>query len=287
MKRMVFAALVSLGSAAQAAGPDDDLRWSVAASGGATVIEGGGDQAFGGVSVTRAIGDSYIQVGAVIVDGGDDAGIVTSIPAATREIKLAGGTAIGAFSIDAYAAVGDRRFDTATFQRKSGQRLTATSHGSLFSAGASITYDLAISPSVFVSPTAALDYSQIDTARAVAAAGGGSVADRSSQRGVTASGGLAIQHLFGQDARNALALNAAFVRTSNDAAVNRVVAGGTAARSLGLRDGGGAADSWVEFGGSTAFKLSTRLTLDLTAVRSAGQSSGDSTALSAGIRLGF
>lgn len=287
MKLSAFLAITALCAPGSAIAADDDRKkWAIAIDGGTSTGGNQADQPFVAVSVTRDIGDSYVQLSVSQIMASDGGSVRDAIPATTRQVKVAGGTSFGALSIDAYASVGDRVFKSARIDRK-GRTITLAAGGSTASGGIAVTYDHSLSSTLFLSPFLALDYDRVDTARVLVRPGGGITAVSQPQTGLTGSGGIALQYLFGPSHRHAVVGSATFVTTSNDSAVNRSNAAGGVAKSLGILAGSGRSDSWGELGAIASYGLSDRLSVNIAGVRTLGFGGGDSTSVSVGTRLAF
>lgn len=267
--------------------PDEKpLPWSFSIDGGTSTGGGQGDQPFIAIGLTRHIGNGYVGLGASQIEADTSGRLGTLLPATTRQLKLSGGIATGPWSFDIYGAIGDRRFDATLFTRAAGTA-TLNQSGQTAGAGGSVTYDMPVGRGWFLSPSVSVDYSHVETERVLTGPGGRMTTQRQPEDGVTGTAGMALQRIFGHHGQHALALTAAFVTTSNDAAVNRSIATGTAARALGILQGAGGADSWGEFGAMASFGLTRRLVFNLSASRTAGIAQGDSTSVSGGFKLRF
>lgn len=273
--------------AAQAQEEEAERPWTVAVSGGATVFAGEGDQPFVEISVSRELGSSWIQLSAAQVESGGDAVSAGFVPATTRQVALAGGTAFGAVSLDAYAALGDRRFDSQEFARRDGRSVRVDSDGSSFGIGASATYDIAVGASAFVSPSLALDYAELDVARVATLPGGELFTIKEQEDGVTATASLAYQHLFGADYAHNVGGYAGLVHSSNNAVYNPGNSPEALASLFAFRATPGVTDSWAEVGASGSFGLSPALRLNLVAIRTLGFAGPEATSFAAGISRSF
>ena len=264
-----------------------ETKWSVSLSGGTTTLENRGDQPFVSIGVTRNLKNGYIRLSATHVDTRDGQGLLGSIPAKTNQLTLAGGTSFGSVSLDGYVAFGKRTFGAEAFQRATGQSINITSNGKTSAIGASFTYDVPLGHHGFFSPFAALDYSRVDTARAIVTPVRGLITQKENQDGVTLTLGGTAQFLFGSQDAHSIGAYGAFVTSSNTTAYNRGTSPVAAARLLGALDVPGGKDSWAEYGATASFRVAKPLRLDLSVIRTAGFSNAQSTSGSVGLRFSF
>lgn len=262
-------------------------KWSVSLSGGTATLENRGDQPFVSLGLTRNLNNGYVRLSATHVDTRDGQGLLGSVPAKTNQLTLAGGTSFGAVSVDGYVAFGKRKFGAEAFRRETGQTINITSNGRTSAVGASLTYDIPLTKRGFFSPFAALDYSRVDTARAIAAPIRGLITQKEKQDGVTFTAGGTAQFMFGPEDAHSVGAYGAFVTSSNTTAYNRGTSPLAAARLLGALDVPGAKDSWAEYGATASFRLAKPLNLDLSVIRTAGFGNAQSTSGSIGVRFSF
>lgn len=253
-------------------------------------MSGGGndDQPFASLSLTRDLGASYVQLSASAIDSGNTLGLVNFVPASTRQISLAGGTSIGSLGLDAYVSKGWRKFDDESFVARD-IPLTITGNGDSFGVGGGLTYDFLVGTRDFLSPRLAVDFSRLDTGRAVALPNGEFVNIKQKEQGTTGSLGLTWQHLIGEEYEHNAGISLAAVTSSN---ANALVARDNPTaltRITSFRDrlGGPAKDSWVEIGIDSSFRLSEPLRLSLSGLRTIGFDGPESTSLAAGLSLSF
>ncbi len=286
MKHFIIIGLASLCWPVTAVAAETGHQWSLAVDGGTSTGESQPDQPFVSASITRDIGESYVQLSVSQIATADGGSVRDAIPATTRQVKIGAGTTFGAVSIDGYAIIGDRQFKSARIDR-SGRTVSLETSGSTAGGGVSFTYDIALGAALFLSPYLAVDYNRIETARVLTRPSGAVTAVQQPETGVTASSGIAVQHLFGPHHSHAIAGLASFVTTSNDAAVDRSNAAGGAAKSLGILAGAGNSDSWGELGAIASFGLNHRLSVNIAGVRTIGFDGGDSLSISAGAKITF
>lgn len=263
----------------------DEPKWTVSASGGATLFAGEDDQPFFEISLARDFGDSWLELSAAQVESGGDPVSAGFVPATTRQLALAGGTAFGAVSLQAYAAIGERVFDDLEFARRDGRPVTIESDGSSLGIGGSLTVDIPVGESSFFSPSAALDYAEIDVARVANVPGAGLFTIAEQEDGVTITGSASFQHLFGDDYVHNLGAYAAFVHSSNNAVYNPGSSPQALVNLFAFRDAPGQEDSWAELGISGSFGIGRRLRLNVVAIRTLGFAGPEATSLSAGFAL--
>lgn len=262
-------------------------NWSVSLAGGTATLENRGDQPFVSLGVTRNLKNAYVRLSVTHVDTRDGQGLLGSVPARTNQLTLAGGTSFGPVSLDGYVAFGKRKFGAEAFRRVTGQTINITSDGKTSAIGASLTYDIPLGQHGFLSPFAALDYSRVDTARAIAVPVRGLITQKEKQDGVTFTAGGTAQFLFGAEDAHSIGAYGAFVTSSNTTAYNRGTSPVAAARLLGALDVPGVKDSWAEYGATASFRIARPMRLDLSVIRTAGFGNAQSTSGSVGVRFSF
>lgn len=288
--KLGFTAILASVTLTQPALADTDRetsKWSVSISGGSTTLENRGNQPFYSIGVTRNLGNGYVRIAATHVDTRDGQGLLGAVPAKTNQITLSGGTSFGSFSLDGYGSLGKRKFGAEAFRRANGASINIASNGKTAAFGASLTYDLPLGQHGFFSPFAALDYSRVDTARAIVAPVAGLITRKEKQDGVTFTLGGTAQRLFGTGDAHSVGLYGAFVTSSNTTAYNRGTSPVAAARLLGALDVPGSKDSWGEYGATASFRIAKPVTIDLSVIRTAGFVGAESTSGSVGLRFSF
>lgn len=261
--------------------------WSIGVSGSASTVDQQPDQYSGSIGLTRNFGDSYVRATVTRLDSGDADRLSDVLAAKTTQVTLGGGTSFGALSIDVYALAGDRSFDVASFRRRNGNLVTLDSSGSVYGGGGTLTYDVPIGEDWFASPFVAIDYSRVVTARVVNPLGPTPIVREDRQTGVTGSGGVSAGYLYGAGKGHSVGAFAAFVTTSNAAAVNRVSGAVLGSRFLSQMSGTDGSDSWFEFGPQAGFALGGNVRIDASIVRTAGLDTGESTSATLGLRFAF
>lgn len=289
MKFCIAAILASITFAqpALAKAEENSPKWSVSISGGTAAIDKQGSQPYFSLGLTRNFKNGYIRLTGTHVDTRDGPGLLGTVPAKTDQLTLAAGTSFGSFSLDGYASLGRRTFGAEAFRRANGRMITIDSNGNIAAIGASLTYDIPLGNHGFFSPFAALDYSRVDTARAIALPVRGLVTQKEKQEGITFTLGGTAQFLFGAGDANSIGAYGGFVTSSNTTAYNRGTSPVAAARLLGTLDVPGSKDSWAEYGATASLKIAKPLRLDLSVIRTAGFLNAESTSGSIGLRYSF
>jgi hypothetical protein len=272
-----------------AAGEDVEKgqNWSVSATVGTAGTDGDGDQRSVRLGVTRVIGAGYVRASWTRFATREGAGLAGAVPASTQQVTLAAGYGFGALSVDGYVSYGRRKFDREAFRRETGSMIEIVSDGSTAGGGLSLTYAITLDERMLLSPFVAADISRVDTARAITVVGRGTISQKERQTGETGSLGFTLDRSIGKDAEHRIGFYAAGVTTSNPAVASRSSSPAGFASLFGPLDVPGSKDSWGEYGVSASFRLVRPVSLDLAVVRTAGFRGGDSTSLSAGLRLGF
>lgn len=263
-----------------------DTNWTIGISGGVTSIEGNSDQQFGSISLSRDFGDAYAGISLTHVDSGNVAGLINAVPASTTEMGLNAGTSFDALSFDGYLSVGKRNFDVESIERN-GLMASISSSGNAFGIGGAINYDIPLSNSIFLTPSVAVDYNELDTARIVQGPSGQQVAIENNENGVTGTFGLAAQKIFGNSGNHVGALLANIVTTSNTTSFNPGTSQSAVLRALATRDQPGQKDSWAEIGGAVSLAVAPKLRLDISALQTIGFLDTDATSVSLGLRYAF
>ncbi|WP_164157611.1 autotransporter outer membrane beta-barrel domain-containing protein [Sandarakinorhabdus rubra] len=289
MVKRVMVALLALAAApalAQANAADDSRPWTLSASGGITAIQAQADQPFVGLGLRRDFGSSWVKLEGTWVGSGDARG--ATIPADTWIGTLSAGTYVGNLGLDAYVSAGRRSFDGAALRGPGGQAITVDRSGSIFGVGGSISYDLALSERLFLTPFVGADYNNIDFAAALTGPGGGVIgSQRQSSDGITGSAGVSLAHLFANDG-GSIGLSAAVSTASNIAAVGQVGfvnrPGANTPRFADIPNEGG---SWGELGASLSLNASKAVAIDLSVIQTVSFPFGDTTAGIVGLRFRF
>lgn len=294
MRILPIATLLACWFAAPAQAGDTDTRevrksedWSVSASGGATLSDGGSEQPFVRFGVTRFVGEGYVRASATRFSTREGAGLAGAVPASTWQATLAGGYRFGAVAVDGYAALGWRKFDREAYRRETGGAIEIDSTGKTASVGLTLSYEASLGENTVLVPNISVDASRVDIARAVNVVPRGTFAQNERQSGTTGSIGLSLDHTFARHGGHRAGVYTAFVATSNSAVAIRSETPLAATSLFGPQDLPGSKDSWGEYGISATLRLSRVLRLDVNAIRTAGLRGGESTSLSAGLRFRF
>ncbi|WP_156256587.1 autotransporter domain-containing protein [Sandarakinorhabdus oryzae] len=286
--RVASLALVLAGAAH--AKDSDDTGWTLSASGGITAIQAQADQPFGAIGLTRDFGNSWLKLEGTYVGSGDARG--ATIPADSWIGTLSGGTYVGNLGLDAYVSLGTRSFDAAAFRTEAGQAITVDRSGNLFAVGGSVSYDIALSDRLFLSPSLGVDYNRIDFAIALFGPAGRPIgSQRQASDGVTGSAGASLTHLFANVA-GSIGVSAAFSTASNIAAVGQIGFGGSTRGGRGallprFADTPAQSGSWGEVGASLSFNASKAFAIDFNVVQTISFPFGDTTAGIVGLRFKF
>ena len=275
--------ILAMGLAATPAGAEA-ADWSLTLSGGLASIADEGEQPFVSASLYHYRGAAYVRGSVSVLDGGGEAEAADPVPASTTQLTLGGGYQAGRLLIDAYGSWGRRDFDAPRRSAADERIAPLDSDGSLLSLGGSLTWDAPVGERWAAAPFVALSYSEIDTALTFTAPGGTPTLEERRERGVTGIAGFSGERVW-DNASMGLYLAAA--TTSNEASVNRQGSGPIGSRTpqpLGRRRGG-ESDSWIEFGLSGAIEVGGGVSLDAAVVRTEGFGPGETTSISAGIRL--
>ncbi len=285
---LLLAASATVQAQTAAGTPDDDRPWTLSASGGITAVQAQADQPFAALGIKRDFGNSWLKLEGTYVGSGDARG--ATIPAETWIGTLSAGTYVGNLGLDAYVSAGRRSFDAASFRTQAGAPITVDRSGSIFGLGGSISYDVALSDKLFLTPFVGVDYNNIDFAVALTGPGGNPIgSERQSSNGVTGSAGLSLAHLFANDA-GSIGMSGAFSTASNIAAVGQIGFGtGTSGRTNTPRfadvpTGGG---SWGELGATLSLNASKAVAIDLSVLQTVSFPFGDTTAGVVGVRFRF
>jgi hypothetical protein len=266
---------------------EKEQNWSLSAAIGTARVDGDGDQPSIRLGATRVIGAAYVRASWTHFATRDGAGLVGAVPASTQQLALAGGYGLGALSIDGYFSYGWRKFDREAYRRDTGSMIEIDSNGTTAGGGLSLTYAIALDGRTMFSPFVAGDINRVDTARAITVVGRGTISQKERQTGATGSLGFTLDRGIGRDGEHRIGLYAAGVTTSNPAVASRSSSPAGIASLFGPLDVPGSKDSWGEYGVIASFRLARPVSLDLSVVRTAGLRDGDSTSLSAGLRLGL
>lgn len=289
---IIVAACLCMASPATAQ-PDQDsnatpdapeTNWRVALTGGFTTYEGDTEFYSEGVTITRKLGASYVQVGITHLSAGDRGQSVVPVPSKEIQGSLAAGTSFGALSVDANAIVGRRSFPVQTISGpQPGQIDTSASS---FGGAVFLTYDVEMSENNFISPYLGVHYSHIRTSRVstFANGNGNSAAIQSNSWGGIA--GLSYARMFGSKAKHTVSAFAEYVIVSDNSAFS-LASGqiGSAGGSTMLSSG--QADGWVAVGASGSFGLSDRLRMRVSTSQTVGLAGQEATTGSVGVSIAF
>jgi hypothetical protein len=273
------AALLCLPGTASAA------NWTLELSGGLAALPDEGSQPFLAATLSRERGALQLRGGIAWYGGSDEeAAAMALLPAETWQATLGAGHAAGPVLIDVYASVGRRRFNPVVRDLRNNQVIRFDTQGGLYTIGGSLTMDVPVSRGWAAAPFVSLSYSSLSTARTITPPTGAPLIDERTEKGLTGTIGASVL----RDFRGAsLGLYVAAAATTNRASVDRQGSATLAARvpALPAEDDGG--DFWLEYGLSGSVALSEAVTLDAAVVRTADYADGETTSVSAGLRLRF
>ena len=289
MKKLVILCLLGgIATPTFAAEKDSENQWRADISGGATMVGGVDDQTYANASVTRLFGNGYIQISGTLVDAGDAQGLIFAVPATSRQVRLSGGLGIGDVSLDGYVTVGQRKFDDEILGRD-GNPVIVTSDGDMFGTGVSLTYDIALGESGFLSPSLSVDFNSVDIGRAITLQTGRQATVEEKESGVSGTFSAAYTHMFGPDSANSIGPFVALVASSNSTAFSpgSNTANSRMAQLVAVRNQPGQGDVWAEFGASASFGLTKNLRLNLYATQSIGFLGPEATSVGSGLSLSF
>ncbi len=277
--RCFVLALVCLPATASAA------NWTLELSGGLASLPNEGSQPFVATTLSRDLGALQLRGGLAWYGGSDgETASVALLPAETWQATIGAGFATGPVLVDVYASLGRRRFDPIVRDLQNNQVIRFETEGGLFTLGGSLTLDAPIGPGWVAAPFVSVSYSALDTARTVIPPAGAPLIDERTEKGVTGTVGTSVLRDFGSAS---LGFYVAGAATTNRASVDRQGSATLAARvpRLSAEDDGG--DAWLEYGPNGSVALSERVSLDAAVVRTAGFADGETTSVSAGLRLRF
>lgn len=273
-------ALIAMPGAASAA------NWTLELSGGLAALPDEGSQPFAAATLSRDLGAWQLRGGLAWHGGGDEdeARPAALLPAATWQATAGVGTVAGRVLIDVYASVGRRRFDPVVRDIQNGRTIRFETEGGLFTLGGSLTLDAPLRPGWTAAPFVSVSYSALDTARTIVPPVGAPLIDERSEKGATGTVGVSVERAW---AGGSLGVYLAGAATTNRASVDRQGSPTLATRVPRLpadEDGG---DGWLEYGLSGSVALSPSVALDAALVRTAGFADGETTSVTAGLRIAF
>jgi hypothetical protein len=277
--RCLVLALLCLPGTASAA------NWTLELSGGLAALPDEGSQPFLAATLSRDLGALQLRGGIAWYGGSDEeAAAMALLPAETWQATVGAGYLTGRVLIDVYASVGRRRFDPVVRDLRNNQVFRFETEGGLFTLGGSLTLDAPLGGGWTAAPFVSASYSALDTARTITPPTGAPLIDERTEKGATGSVGLSLERAW---AGASLAFYAAGAATTNRASVDRQGSATLAARVPGLTAAADGGDAWLEYGLSGSVALSQRVSLDAAVVRTAGFADGETTSVSAGLRLRF
>ncbi|WP_353200544.1 autotransporter outer membrane beta-barrel domain-containing protein [Sandarakinorhabdus sp.] len=277
-------------AAAQDAAPgqtvEDARPWTLSVSGGITAVQAQADQPFVALGLTRNFGDNWVKADVTYVGSGNARGL--TIPANNWIVGLAAGTYADNLGLEAHVSLGRRQFDASSFRTAAGAAIAVDRSGSLFGIGASLSYDVALTDRLFLTPFAGVDYNRIDFAVALTGPTGRPLSSqRQDSDGVTGSAGAALTHVFAADA-GSIGLSGTINTASNIAAVGQVGFGQrTTAGTPRFVDAPRQSGTWGELAATVSFNASAAVAIDLSVIRTFSFPFGETTAGIGGLRFRF
>jgi len=259
-------------------------NWALELSGGLAALPDEGSQPFVSAMLSRQMGAVQLRGGVAWYGGDDEADPADLLPAETWQATVGAGFVTGPVLVDVYASVGRRRFDPVVRDLRNNQVIRFEAEGGLFTLGGSLTLDTPVAPGWTAAPFVSLSYSALDTARTIVPPAGAPLIDERTEKGVTGTAGLSVARDWGG---GSLGVYLAGAATSNRASVDRqgsAVLAARVPRLPGDEDGG---DAWLEYGLSGSMALSETMSLDAAVTRTLGFADGETTSVSAGVRIAF
>ncbi len=276
--RLLALALTLVPSAASA------RDWTLELSGGLAALPDEGSQPFVAAMLSRQMGALQLRGGVAWYGGDDEADPAALLPAETWQATVGAGYIAGPVLVDVFASLGRRRFDPVVRDIQNGRSIRSESEGGLFTLGGSLTLDAPIRPGWTAAPFVSVSYSALDTARNIVPPVGAPLIDERTEKGATGTIGVTIERAW---AGGSLGVYLAGAATTNRASVDRQGSPTLATRVPRLpadEDGG---DGWLEYGLSGSVVLSPTVALDAAVVRTAGFADGETTSVTAGLRIAF
>lgn len=258
--------------------------WALDLSGGLAALPDQGSQPFAAAMLSRSLGAVQLR-GGVAWYGGDNKGdSMELLPAETWQATVGAGYSTGRVLVDVYASIGRRNFDPIVRDATNGRTVRIEAEGGLFTLGGSLTLDAPLATGWTAAPFVSVSYSALDTVRTIIPPAGNPLIDERTEKGVTGTAGVSISRDW---AGGSFGVYLAGAATSNRASVDRQGSAVLAARVPGLfaEDEGG--DAWIEYGLNGSIALSEAVSLDAAVIRTLGFADGETTSVSAGLRIAF
>jgi hypothetical protein len=271
-------ALTAMPAPAAAAG------WTMELSGGLAALADQGSQPFVALTLSHDMGPWQMRGGLAWFDGGSEADAMALLPARTWQGTLGAGYAAGPVLVDVYASLGRRSFDPVVRDAQSGRTVRIEAEGGLFTIGGSVTVDAPLGPGWSAAPFVSASYSAVDSVRTLIPPAGAPLVDERTEQGITGTIGVTVGRDFD---RGSLGVYVAGAATSNRASADRQGSATLATRVPRLLAGDDESDAWLEYGVSGSIALSQTVSLDAAVIRTAGFADGETTSLSAGLRIRF
>ena len=259
--------------------PPKVLPWTAETYGGWAARAGGSDGAFGLVGLNRQIGPAYIR--ASLTDYRSTLRQTdTALPSTYVVGSLGAGANLANWVFDGWASYGWQHYGQIA-QFGTTRTSPAGAGSPYYAAGADFGRIFTLRPNWYLTPTLAASYAYARLLRPGYQANGH--ADfQSSEPTWTGSTTLRLDHALGPDSQHLIGVALSYHRT-NDGLSTLIANPLRGAAPIVVHD----ADGWEEGALNAAFRLNHRLTLDATASHAVGMRAGDTTAVSAGLRLQF
>lgn len=260
-------------------------NWTLELSGGLASLPDEGSQPFLSAGLSRDLGALQLRGGVAWYGGTDeDAASTALLPAETWQATVGAGYATGPVLIDVYASIGRRRFDPVVRDLRNNQVIRFETEGGLFTLGGSLTLDAPLGPGWAAAPFVSVSYSALSTARTITPPAGAPLIEERAEKGVTGTIGASVLRDFGD---GSLGVYVAGAATTNRASVDRQGSITLATRVPGLSGDDDGGDAWLEYGLNGSVALSRTVSLDAAVVRTAGFADGETTSVTAGLRIAF
>lgn len=279
---LIPCALTFVAAAHAETAPPPPPKWTVTLGGTATMMDGQNSQPAVNFSVMRAIGKGYVGLSGSVTDSHNDQAPVGLVPERIEIVTLSGGRQLGRFMLETHIVAGQGVFQQGMLPITPTQSLAVSSKADGYGLGASASINLTLAKNLMLMPRLSIDYAATKINRTPVDLSAATNQFNVKSKGVTLSGGGALQTRFGASYQHGLMVMASVMRIDNTADfIHR--AGRTNVDDIQA----GSTDMLVDYGAILSFGLSHQMGLDLSATRSAGANGPQSTILGAGLRVAF
>jgi hypothetical protein len=264
--------------------------WSMTVSGGVAPRDGGPTGSYEAGDLRRQIGNAYVQAGVLHYDSPMLAQAV-SVASGFTVGTLAGGGQLGNWLVDGYVSYGWQSYGQVRVAKADGSALVTrgadgASGSPYYGAGASLGRIMPVGQRWFVTSTAALTYSWGRWLHPVDGYAGPHDF-LTGEATWTGTARVRVDRLMGRTRRSYLGLSVAGVLSSNASSL----AGSGGVVGPGLPDASGQIrrlrDPWVEVAAHGSMALTRRMRVEVTAARTAGLVTGNTTTVNLGLRRQF